>query len=112
MVITFGRDVKVLQYYSTDYKEIVKCVGKLHFLCLEIEFEQLKSQLCDYFYFEDNLTCEGGSPLRRGIQLCMCGIEPGRYLYVCIHVYGQLKSYGHLYTRRILNSTILNFYFK
>nr|XP_022329953.1 uncharacterized protein LOC111128566 [Crassostrea virginica] len=53
MVITFGRDVKVLQYYSTDYKEIVKCV--------------------------DNLTCEGGSPLRRGIELCLCGIEPAPF---------------------------------
>ena len=94
MVITFGRDVKVLQYYSNDYKEIVKCVGKLHFLCLEIELNNSNhNQPFNYFYFEDNLTCEGGSPLRRGIELCLCGIETGKYLYVCIYVYGQLKSF-------------------
>lgn len=26
-IITFGRDVKVLQYYSTDYTKISECVG-------------------------------------------------------------------------------------
>lgn len=26
-IITFGRDVKVLQYYSTDYTKISQCVG-------------------------------------------------------------------------------------
>lgn len=29
-VITFGLDVKVIQYYSCDHTEISKCVGNIH----------------------------------------------------------------------------------
>ncbi|XP_078314482.1 uncharacterized protein LOC111131493 isoform X2 [Crassostrea virginica] len=44
MVVTFGPDVKVIQYFSNDYRKISACV--------------------------DNLECEGTSPLEDGIFQC------------------------------------------
>nr|XP_022332696.1 uncharacterized protein LOC111130207 [Crassostrea virginica] len=44
MVVTFGPDVKVIQYFSNDYRKISACV--------------------------DNLECEGTSPLEDGIFRC------------------------------------------
>nr|XP_019922789.2 uncharacterized protein LOC105328252 [Crassostrea gigas] len=53
MVVTFGRDVKVIQHYSNKHKTISRCV--------------------------DGLECEGGSPLQEGIVLSTSGISSAPY---------------------------------
>nr|XP_022329954.1 uncharacterized protein LOC111128567 [Crassostrea virginica] len=53
MVITFGREVRVIQYYSNDHRTISKCV--------------------------DELDCEGGSPLEAGVVLSLSGIQATSY---------------------------------
>ncbi|XP_061168822.1 uncharacterized protein LOC133178072 [Saccostrea echinata] len=52
-VVTFGKEVKVLQYYSNNYTMLANCV--------------------------DDLQCGGGSPLEAGIIMCYSGIHSVPY---------------------------------
>ncbi|XP_052699916.1 uncharacterized protein LOC128177295 [Crassostrea angulata] len=52
-VMTFGQDVKVIQYYSCDHAEVTKCV--------------------------DYLECQGNSPLEAGLLFSLSGINTVPY---------------------------------
>ncbi|XP_062610776.1 uncharacterized protein LOC134272569, partial [Saccostrea cucullata] len=52
-VITFGDDVKILQYYSKDYISISRCV--------------------------DSIECRGDSKLEAGLIMCLSGIQTVPY---------------------------------
>lgn len=83
MVVTFGRDVKVIQYFSNDYRKISACVGNAFSsvffgLLILIELsENPHSTLTFFLVFEDNLECEGTSPLEEGICLCNSSFQSG-----------------------------------
>ncbi|XP_061168838.1 uncharacterized protein LOC133178094 [Saccostrea echinata] len=55
-IVTFGEEVKVLHYYSTDYTTIAQCV--------------------------DNIHCGGSSPLEAGIIMCLSGIGSAPYIAI------------------------------
>lgn len=85
MVITFGRDVKVIQHYSNKHKTISRCVGNtFHSFHKIIELSPVFGLLflkynnsCLIFWLIDGLECEGGSPLQEGIVLSLSGISSG-----------------------------------
>lgn len=84
MVVTFGRDVKVIQHYSNKHKTISRCVGNtfhsFHKIIELSPFFFLKydnsSLIC---WLIDGLECEGGSPLQEGIVLSTSGISSGMF---------------------------------
>lgn len=78
-VITCGRDVKILQYYSTNYTKISECVGNAFkfskYLNINKSWHRMIS--LSLFFFLDKVECSGRSPLGAGLVLCFSGIWSG-----------------------------------